>query len=165
MSLSVYMYTSLFLSNLCHFIYSRLFTLYFVPYKFKLAPMYSISCPLENMFFIVGLKEGKDTQTVTKKPVTDELKRSTREDLFGFITENVADFIKEHNITRKLPLGFTFSFPVRQTSLISGTLIRWTKGYNVSGVVEEDVVKLLQAAFQSRGVSFMHLSYGLVYFQ
>jgi len=36
---------------------------------------------------------------------------------------------------RKRELGFTFSFPVKQTSIDSGILINWTKGFAVSGTV------------------------------
>jgi hexokinase len=36
---------------------------------------------------------------------------------------------------RKREIGFTFSFPVRQTSIDSGILIKWTKGFAVSGTV------------------------------
>lgn len=35
-------------------------------------------------------------------------------------------------------LGFTFSFPVKQSSIAGGTLVRWTKGFNI-----EDAVSLL----------------------
>jgi hypothetical protein len=32
-------------------------------------------------------------------------------------------------------LGFTFSFPVKQTSIASGTLIKWTKGFTIDEMV------------------------------
>jgi hexokinase len=32
-------------------------------------------------------------------------------------------------------LGFTFSFPVRQTSIASGALIKWTKEFAVDDAV------------------------------
>jgi hexokinase len=34
-------------------------------------------------------------------------------------------------------LGFTFSFPVRQTSVSSGSLIRWTKGFLIEDAVRD----------------------------
>ncbi|CAI8506421.1 unnamed protein product [Pichia kudriavzevii] len=43
-----------------------------------------------------------------------------------------------------MKLGFTFSFPVEQTSLNSGTLIRWTKGFNIEDTVGKDIVAVLQ---------------------
>jgi hexokinase len=60
-------------------------------------------------------------------------------------------------LTTKLPiyyLGITFPFPVEKTALNTGKLLRWTKeiSSNVStgGVVDQDVVKLLQDAIDSK---------------
>ena len=46
--------------------------------------------------------------------------------------------------TEPLKLGFTL-FPVNQTALNRGTLIRWTKGFDIPDTVDRDVVELLQA--------------------
>ena len=48
------------------------------------------------------------------------------------------------------PLGFTFSFPCKQEGLASARLTAWTKGFSCSGVVNEDVVQLLQQAINER---------------
>lgn len=64
--------------------------------------------------------------------------------------------MKEHGVSKELlPLGFTFSFPLKQVGLTKGLLERWTKGFNCSGVVGEDVVNLLQDAIERRGVRFV----------
>ena len=42
-------------------------------------------------------------------------------------------------------VGFHFLFPVNQTALNRGTLIRWTKGFDIPDTVDRDVVELLQA--------------------
>lgn len=47
-------------------------------------------------------------------------------------------------------LGFTFSFPCKQEGLASARLSTWTKGFTCSGVVNEDVVKLLQNAIDEK---------------
>ena len=99
------------------------------------------------------IKNGEIEQFDKKMLISDETKQSTQEILFDFIAKAVADFVKEQKIDRKLPLGFTFSFPVHQKTLISGDLIRWTKDFTASGAVGEDVVQLLHQAFQRRGVS------------
>lgn len=76
------------------------------------------------------------------------------EDLFDYIAECLSDYAKELNVQDDvLPLGFTFSFPVAQQGLTEGILIKWTKGFNCSGVVNENVVELLQKAIEKRGVS------------
>lgn len=82
--------------------------------------------------------------------IDDATKQGTQEKLFDFIANAVDTFSKEKGITAKLPLGFTFSFPVHQTSLISGTLIRWTKDFSASGAVGENVVELLKEAFKRK---------------
>lgn len=74
------------------------------------------------------------------------------EQLFDHIAECLANFMKEHSVyEEKLPLGFTFSFPLTQLGLTKGILARWTKGFNCSGVVGEDVVQLLKDAIARRG--------------
>uniref|UniRef100_A0ACD5XHF1 Uncharacterized protein n=1 Tax=Avena sativa TaxID=4498 RepID=A0ACD5XHF1_AVESA len=79
------------------------------------------------------------------------------EELFGFIASALAKFIADEGPTKVLggkqrELGFTFSFPVRQTSIASGTLIKWTKEFAVDDAVGEDVVAELQKAMEKQGV-------------
>ena len=88
------------------------------------------------------LKKGEEPyQIVHTLKVDKETKQSTQEILFNFIAQCVADFNKEQKITTKLPLGFTFSFPVKQHSLTSGDLIRWTKDFTATGAVGKNVVQ------------------------
>jgi hexokinase len=48
------------------------------------------------------------------------------------------DFVeKEDGKDEQRVLGFTFSFPVRQTSVASGSLIRWTKGFSIENAVRK----------------------------
>jgi len=63
------------------------------------------------------------------------------QELFDFIASGLAKFAEKEGGKFHLPpgrkreIGFTFSFPVRQTSIDSGILIKWTKGFAVSGTV------------------------------
>uniref|UniRef100_A0A915AC19 Phosphotransferase n=3 Tax=Parascaris TaxID=6254 RepID=A0A915AC19_PARUN len=76
----------------------------------------------------------------------------TGEQLFDFIVKCLADFLVEKGIDQEgLPLGFTFSYPCDQTSLRSARLLRWTKGFEATGVVGEDVVQLLEKAIAKNG--------------
>jgi hexokinase len=52
--------------------------------------------------------------------------------------------------SQQISLGFTFSFPVEQTALDSGKLLTWTKGFAARNTVGNDVVKLLQDAFDRK---------------
>jgi hexokinase len=47
-------------------------------------------------------------------------------------------------------LGLTFSFPVEQTALGSGKILTWTKGFSAKNAIGNDVVKLLQDAFDRK---------------
>lgn len=65
----------------------------------------------------------------------------SKQDLFDFIASGLSRFVATEGDKFHLPqgrkreLGFTFSFPVNQTSIDSGILIKWTKGFAVSGTV------------------------------
>jgi hexokinase len=52
--------------------------------------------------------------------------------------------------TTYVHLGLTFSFPVEQTALGSGKILTWTKGFSAKNAVGNDVVKLLQDAFDRK---------------
>ncbi|CAN6341339.1 unnamed protein product [Urochloa humidicola] len=82
----------------------------------------------------------------------------TAMELFDFIAAALAKFVDTEGEDFHLPegrqreLGFTFSFPVNQTSISSGTLIKWTKGFSVNGMVGEDVVSELSKAMERQGL-------------
>lgn len=65
--------------------------------------------------------------------------------LFDYIANCLNEFVTSEGLknTGVLPLGFTFSFPMSQSSLNSGKLVRWTKGFTCEGVVDQDVVQIL----------------------
>ncbi|KAK9255385.1 hexokinase-domain-containing protein [Lipomyces tetrasporus] len=92
----------------------------------------------------------------TKSVIPRSLMVGTSKELFSFLAKKVDEFIKTH-LDEKFneegghaanehiyKLGFTFSFPVNQTAINSGTLIRWTKGFDVADAVGKDVCQLLQ---------------------
>lgn len=75
-------------------------------------------------------------------------------ELFDHIAKCLAEFSVEMKIQDEaLPLGFTFSFPCQQFGLTKGMLIKWTKGFNCEGVVNANVVELLEDAIKRRNVS------------
>ncbi|PIN26046.1 Hexokinase [Handroanthus impetiginosus] len=80
------------------------------------------------------------------------------DDLFDYIVEKLANFVAEeeqrfhHPADRQRELGFTFSFPVMQTSINTGTIIRWTKGFSIDDAVGQDVVAELTKALKRKGV-------------
>lgn len=105
------------------------------------------------LFVHVGKKEDGGAQIVSKTfTLPQEVIQGTGVQLFDHIIDCITEFQEENNLRgRRMPLGFTFSFPCRQTSLDQGILITWTKGFSASGCVGEDVVKLLREAAVRKG--------------
>lgn len=90
----------------------------------------------------------------------------TSRELFSFLAKQVENFLRTHHdehyqahMERRktasakgeeykteeiFHLGFTFSFPVNQIGINRGTLIRWTKGFDISDAIGKDVCELLQ---------------------
>ncbi|XP_020367618.1 hexokinase-1 isoform X3 [Rhincodon typus] len=85
-------------------------------------------------------------------PTPEDIMHGSGARLFDHVAECLGDFIEKQEIKdKKLPLGFTFSFPCRQSKLDESVLITWTKGFKASGVEGSDVVKLLRKAIDKRG--------------
>ncbi|KAJ6823744.1 hexokinase-3-like [Iris pallida] len=95
---------------------------------------------------------------VERQPIPQHLMISTSEELFDFIAMTLKQFVdrEDDDINRELvrsrELGFTFSFPVKQTSVTSGTLIKWTKGFAIEDAVGKDVSQCLEEAMTKRGL-------------
>ncbi|KAJ2902786.1 Glucokinase [Zalerion maritima] len=106
--------------------------------------------------------------TATKVAIPKDLMvAESSKPLFQFLAKQVEEFLRTHHddhfqayIQRRktlssiervreeeiFHLGFTFSFPVQQLAINKGTLIRWTKGFDIPEAVGKDVCKLLQDA-------------------
>ncbi|NXU52420.1 HXK3 protein, partial [Turnix velox] len=83
--------------------------------------------------------------------IPPSIMQGTGEALFDHIISCIMDFRVEQNLMEEiLPLGFTFSFPCQQLGLDKAVLLTWTKGFNASGCVGEDVVQLLREAAQRK---------------
>ncbi|XP_072122736.1 hexokinase-2-like isoform X1 [Mobula birostris] len=84
--------------------------------------------------------------------IPEGIMHGTGTQLFDHIANCLGDVMEELNIKdEKLPLGFTFSFPCKQSKLDESVLVNWTKGFKASGVEGRDVVGLLRTAIQRRG--------------
>jgi hexokinase len=111
---------------------------------------------------------GDSTFSLTQSKVAiprELMLAKTAKELFSFLAKQIELFLKAHHsdhfeahIRRRetvstpegyrdehvFRLGFTFSFPVHQIGINRGTLIRWTKGFDISDAVGQDVCALLQ---------------------
>ncbi|KAI4377768.1 hypothetical protein MLD38_015346 [Melastoma candidum] len=109
-----------------------------------------------------GREKGVISQEFEEAIPPHLMTRSSHE-LFDYIAQALAKFVAtESEDSRPLPgrkreLGFTFSFPVRQLSVASGTLIKWTKGFSIEDAVGEDVVGELTKALDRVGLD-MHVA-------
>ncbi|KAK1891085.1 Hexokinase-1 [Dissostichus eleginoides] len=82
----------------------------------------------------------------------EDIIHGTGTKLFDHVAECLGDFMEKHSIKdKKLPIGFTFSFPCQQTKLDECFLVTWTKRFKASGVEGMDVVQLLNKAIKKRG--------------
>ncbi|XP_057454421.1 hexokinase-1-like [Lotus japonicus] len=105
---------------------------------------------------------GKDggivSQDFTEVSIPPNLMVGTSDELFDYIAAELAKFVAQEDQKFQVPpggrreLGFTFSFPVMQTSITSGNLIKWTKGFNIDDAVGKDVVAALTEAIQRQGL-------------
>uniref|UniRef100_A0A674AZ90 Phosphotransferase n=1 Tax=Salmo trutta TaxID=8032 RepID=A0A674AZ90_SALTR len=110
-------------------------------------------------FRVMLVKVGEDEERVWKVEtkhqmysIPEDAMTGTAEMLFDYIAECISDFLDRHHIKhRKLPLGFTFSFPVRHEDIDKGILLNWTKGFKASGAEGNNVVGLLRDAIKRRG--------------
>ncbi|KAJ3568406.1 hypothetical protein NP233_g5735 [Leucocoprinus birnbaumii] len=95
-----------------------------------------------------------------KYRVTEALKTGEAIALFDYLADSVDAFLTTEasvdytSQTDKpadvIHLGLTFSFPVEQTALDSGKILTWTKGFSARNAIGNDVVKLLQDAFDRK---------------
>uniref|UniRef100_A0A665UNF7 Hexokinase-2 n=1 Tax=Echeneis naucrates TaxID=173247 RepID=A0A665UNF7_ECHNA len=81
-------------------------------------------------------------------PIPEELLMGKGAELFDLVSESLKDFMQEKNIDleKKHPLALTFSFPCEQSRLDQGTLLNWSKNYQVRGFQGKDVVQALRQA-------------------
>lgn len=91
---------------------------------------------------------------------------ATAAELFAFLAEQLDFFLQQHHeemlqeyrAKRLLPsvsdqesgfehsllLGFTFSFTFEQEALDKGTMLRWTKGFNIPDAMGRDICEMFQ---------------------
>ncbi|XP_051042746.1 hexokinase HKDC1 [Phodopus roborovskii] len=96
-------------------------------------------------------EEGKQNVQMESQfyPMPNEIIRGNGTELFDYVADCLADFMRTRDLThKKLPLGFTFSFPCRQTKLEEGFLLSWTKKFKARGVQDTDVVGRLASAMK-----------------
>ncbi|KAF9531097.1 hexokinase [Crepidotus variabilis] len=101
--------------------------------------------------------DGKFEITQSKHRLTEEQKHDDGQKLFDFCAECLKTFIdttlrddKGIHLTdgKKLPLGFTFSYPCSQDKIDHGVLIRWTKGFGAANTEGNDVAAMFRKSLE-----------------
>nr|CAB3474110.1 unnamed protein product [Digitaria exilis] len=114
-------------------------------------------------FRVLRVQLGGKEQRIIKQEskgvsIPKHLMSGGSDDLFDFIAAALANFVasegEDYHLSEGMQrqLGFTFSFPVKQTSIASGTLIKWTKGFAIDEMVGMDVVEELNKAIRRQGL-------------
>ncbi|KAH7300998.1 hypothetical protein KP509_23G007200 [Ceratopteris richardii] len=114
-------------------------------------------------FRVLRVSFGQDGSTPVFQEVSipQEIMLGQHEELFDYIAGKLAEFVSKEDSSYhprpgcKRELGFTFSFPIKQTSIDSGELIKWTKGFAVEGTAGKDVVQALNEAMERRGLDMV----------
>ncbi|CAB3258720.1 unnamed protein product [Arctia plantaginis] len=93
-------------------------------------------------------------EQVEQYHINNELRVGTGVALFNFLADCVQDFVMKLGMeNEEFSLGFTFSFPMKQHSILSGELITWTKSFKCGGLEGVDVAALLQQCLRDRGLN------------
>ena len=92
--------------------------------------------------------EEDDQFTIKYYDVPVELRiGSSAVPLFDFLAVCIKDFVTEKGLTgRRLPLAFSFSYPMINKAVDSGILVTWTKSYDLPDAVGKDAVTFLRDA-------------------
>jgi len=114
----------------------------------------------------VLLQGGKVKDVVAHEDaIPPAMMRGTTKELFDFIAKMVQTFIATHakaeagaqngagESGQPIPIGFTFSYPMKQTGIRRGELICWTKGFDIKDTLGKDLVELLEASLEEQGVN------------
>ncbi|KAL1452590.1 hypothetical protein WDU94_006808 [Cyamophila willieti] len=97
----------------------------------------------------------EECQTLSEiYPIAQSLLNGPGVEMFDYVAQCLADFVKKQHITEEetLELGLTFGFSVNQTGLAEGVLEKWSKGFNCGGVVGRDVVTMLREAMDRQEI-------------
>lgn len=94
---------------------------------------------------LVKLESNRESVVTTHTyPISNSLMTGESEDLFDYIALCLYEFVQEMKLlSKKLMLGFTFSFPCIQKSRKEAILTKWTKGFSCPDAVGKDIGQLL----------------------
>lgn len=87
-----------------------------------------------------------------------KIKAYSGKELFSFLADEVISFLERPSVKsligkdkESIDVGFTFSFGFVQTSIASGTLYLWSKGFSANDIIGQDVAGLLSSQLTEKG--------------
>nr|GEZ55900.1 extracellular ligand-binding receptor [Tanacetum cinerariifolium] len=107
---------------------------------------------------------GEARPEFTEDSIPQSRMTGTCKELFDFVAGKLAEFIATEGEDMRIPpgtqrqLGFTFSFPVEQTSIHRGTLETWTKGFNIEDALNKEMVDELTKGMKEAGITDMRVA-------
>ncbi|ORX61688.1 actin-like ATPase domain-containing protein [Hesseltinella vesiculosa] len=103
------------------------------------------------------LGKGKVNVDEVKRTIgmTDPLRTGQVEPFFDWMADTVAMLLEKQHLdpAKPLSMGVSWSFPVDQTSLSDGTLLRMGKGFELQEMVGRDLKTLFHDAFQRKNLN------------
>ncbi|XP_050302604.1 hexokinase type 2-like [Anthonomus grandis grandis] len=100
---------------------------------------------------LITLADGKCDMQSEIYVIPKEIFTGSGVELFDHIAKCLSEFSTKYGVQEeKIPLGFTFSFPVTQVGLTKGILKKWTKGFKCDDVIGQDAVQYLIDAIKRR---------------
>ncbi|KAG2172327.1 hypothetical protein INT43_004869, partial [Umbelopsis isabellina] len=99
--------------------------------------------------------QGRVTTRQQKYNIHDDIRKSNISKIVDFLAECVDSFltfIGRSHMTEPMALGFVVSFPLQQTAMNKGTIIRWTKDFDVKGAEGKDMAELLQVGLNKKSI-------------
>ncbi|CAB4398365.1 hypothetical protein RhiirA5_52659 [Rhizophagus irregularis] len=86
--------------------------------------------------------------------IPEELKTVPVETLFDWVADCAKDLlIKIKSLEKEMYMGVSFSFPIKQTDINKGVAMKMGKGFDIPGLVNNDVVELLNDAFVRKKIN------------
>ncbi|CEG68604.1 hypothetical protein RMATCC62417_04833 [Rhizopus microsporus] len=101
---------------------------------------------------LLGQSKVKVTQIRQTIAPNDPIRTSEATEFFDWIALAVAQLVHKLGSSKPLSMGVCWSFPIDQTSISKGKILRMGKGFTIKGLEGHDLSDLLHAAFQRRGV-------------
>ncbi|KAI9320087.1 hypothetical protein BX666DRAFT_2018157 [Dichotomocladium elegans] len=102
------------------------------------------------------LGHGQVQVTEVRKLVSSSLRTSTADAFFDWIADNTSELLAQippQEEDRPVAMGVCWSFPLDQTSICKGTILRMGKGFLLADIEGQDLATLFHRAFRRKRIN------------